>query len=130
MACFQSAYSSPSSSSKVLIYLFDSMHCLNFTLNCFFSVEDDLIKAVKASGRGGGDVSVDVDATGASAMNANVIKELWCAGRPKLSEEINNLTDFGSKAVVFVCGPQTIIDECAALTLVAGVDFKQEVFLF
>ena len=50
--------------------------------------------------------------------------------RPNVVEEINDLSDHGPNAVVFVCGPMPLVDECAEQTTKIQVDFKTEVFLF
>lgn len=50
--------------------------------------------------------------------------------RPDIDAEIDALTGFGQDAVVFACGPFSLVQDCAEKTVTVGVDFKQEVFLF
>jgi hypothetical protein len=51
-------------------------------------------------------------------------------GRPNLSEEITKLSalGMGSKALVYGCGPQVLLDSLALLTMELGVGYRAEGF--
>jgi NAD(P)H-flavin reductase len=38
------------------------------------------------------------------------------------------LASHGASALVFVCGPQSLVQDCAQLTMEHGVDFRSEGF--
>lgn len=50
-------------------------------------------------------------------------------GRPDLREEISMLSIFGNEAVVFACGPECLVNDCADLTREFNVSFRHETFL-
>ena len=49
-------------------------------------------------------------------------------GRPELQSEIFALSPWGLEAVVFACGPASLIGACADLARKAKVDFRSESF--
>jgi len=49
-------------------------------------------------------------------------------GRPELQSEIFALAPWGLEAVVFACGPASLIGACADLARKAKVDFRSESF--
>lgn len=51
-------------------------------------------------------------------------------GRPNLDKEFAELAVWRKEAVVFVCGPQGLSNDCSALALKHSVSFKTEEFEF
>ena len=49
-------------------------------------------------------------------------------GRPELEEEVKRLAPFAGKALLFVCGPAALVEDCAKLTMQYGIDFRHETF--
>jgi|LauGreDrversion2_2_1035103.scaffolds.fasta_scaffold89542_2 hypothetical protein len=49
-------------------------------------------------------------------------------GRPDLQSEIMTLSPWGMEALVYVCGPQSLIDTCSKLAQASKVDFRSETF--
>jgi ferredoxin-NADP reductase len=49
-------------------------------------------------------------------------------GRPDLKAEISRLTPHQHRALVFVCGPSSMVAEASALSMKSGVDFRHETF--
>lgn len=73
--------------------------------------------------------SVEINVTSQDAAAIEASNEVpWFAGRPSLSEEVQSLAPFGMRALVLACGPTSLVKELAALSVIAGVDFKSEPF--
>ena len=49
-------------------------------------------------------------------------------GRPELEEEVKQLQQHKMKALLFVCGPAPMVEDCAKLTMQYGIDFRHETF--
>lgn len=49
-------------------------------------------------------------------------------GRPQLEEEVKKLEKHKMKALLFVCGPAAMVEDCAQLTMQYGIDFRHETF--
>ena len=49
-------------------------------------------------------------------------------GRPDLQSEIMTLSPWGMEALVYVCGPQSLIDVCSKYAQASKVDFRSETF--
>jgi hypothetical protein len=49
-------------------------------------------------------------------------------GRPELEEEVKRVAPFAHKALLFVCGPAALVEDCAKLTKQYGIDFRHETF--
>ena len=49
-------------------------------------------------------------------------------GRPELEEEVKQLQQHKMKALLFACGPASMVEECAKLTMQYGIDFRHETF--
>ena len=49
-------------------------------------------------------------------------------GRPELEEEVKQLQEHKMKALLFVCGPESMVEDCANLTMQYGIDFRHETF--
>ena len=53
----------------------------------------------------------------------------WEYGRPILETEMRRVETLGSNALVFVCGPPSLVDECRLLAHEKGLSFRAEGFL-
>ena len=50
----------------------------------------------------------------------------WEYGRPILETEMRRVETLGSNALVFVCGPPSLVDECRLLAHEKGLSFRAE----
>ena len=60
-------------------------------------------------------------------QNSN-ISSFWKEGRPDLVSEIGKLSYLKNNLLVFVCGPNSMVEECSELTMKYGVQFRHETF--
>ena len=56
------------------------------------------------------------------------ISSLFKQGRPDLISEIGKLSYLKNNLLVFVCGPNSMVEECSTLTMKYGVQFRHETF--
>jgi Ferric reductase NAD binding domain len=49
-------------------------------------------------------------------------------GRPNIEEEVKAVAKHKGKALLFACGPSSLIQDCAVLSHKYGIDFRHETF--
>ena len=54
----------------------------------------------------------------------------WTVGRPDLVQELEYLKGLGSDAMVYSCGPATLVRACREIAHCNGNHFKMDTFMF
>lgn len=49
--------------------------------------------------------------------------------RPDLMAECKDLKEYGDKGLIYVCGPEGMVDDCATIAYKYGSHLKRETFL-
>jgi len=80
-----------------------------------------------ASDSCGGKFIIDLYATNKDTESSGVLPH-YKHGRPDLFTTLASLAPYSISSLVFACGPEQLMDDCANVTMQYGLDFRRETF--
>ena len=105
-----------------------------FGLDCFylcdvffFQIDSDLV--VSASSNVKLSCRIHITKGKQTLENSSSRVDVIFGKRPDLASEIAALASVGMNALVYVCGPDVMVEQASVQTQKCGVDFKHETFL-